>query len=97
MTASSTSRTTCVFPSVRHLLDLSQELASKALKDRTTGEYLDANTVWSLATIARASGKEVLPIGCDNHDAMGYCLGHPVAPPDDAAEGQPGPQTDCTR
>ena len=46
------------------------------LKDAATGRSLSGEEVLQRAFELSAKGFEVMPIGCDNFDAKGYCLGH---------------------
>lgn len=48
------------------------------LKDAATGRSLTGEEVLQMAHKMAAKGYQVMPIGCDHHDAKGYCLGHPA-------------------
>lgn len=50
------------------------------LKEAGTGRALPGEEVLSLAFNLASQGYEAMPIGCDHHDAKGYCLGHEEAP-----------------
>lgn len=47
-------------------------------KDAKTGRSIPGEDVLALARDEAEQGFEVMAPGCDNRDALGYCLGHPV-------------------
>lgn len=49
------------------------------LKDAATGRSLTGEEVLQRAYDLSVKGYEAMPIGCDNHDSRGYCLGHEEA------------------
>lgn len=59
-----------------YILKAPDEEAGRMLKDAKTGISLTSAEAKTRAVILKAKGYEVMPIGCDNHDAMGYCSGH---------------------
>lgn len=59
-----------------YVLNAPAEEAGRMLKDAQTGRTLTSAEAKAHAAILKAQGYEVLPIGCDNYDAKGYCSGH---------------------
>lgn len=50
------------------------------LKEAGTGRPLPGEEVLNRAYHLASQGYQVMPIGCDHHDAQGHCLGHEEAP-----------------
>lgn len=46
---------------------------------REDGTHLTGQEAYDLLWKHYLDGFEVLPV-CDNHDAKGHCLGHPITP-----------------
>lgn len=64
----------CAFD-LDYLLNASKTEANRMLRD-ADGNPLSFDEVKARAAILKARGFAVMPIGCDNHDALGYCKGH---------------------
>ncbi|WJN61320.1 hypothetical protein [Pseudomonas sp. SO81] len=50
------------------------------LKEAGTGRSLSGEEVLSRAYDLASKGYQAMPVGCDNFDAQGLCLGHEEAP-----------------
>lgn len=69
----------CAFD-LDYILSASMNEANRMLRDAGTGRTLSFDEVKARAVILKAQGYEVMPIGCDAHDKMGYCKGHAWLP-----------------
>lgn len=80
-----TSRRLCVALDLDYVLSLPAQQA-QALLQTDDGRSLSAQEVWTHATLLKARGFAVMPLGCNNHDNQGRCLGHL---PEGGASGEP--------
>ena len=60
------------------LLRATKNEANSILRDGE-GRPLTFDEVKARAAILKAKGYSVMPLGCDNFDAQGYCQGHAEA------------------
>jgi len=71
------SRNVHVSVSIDGLLRLNKKDAAMTLTNSETGEDLTAEEAYAIARQYKAKGFKVIPV-CDNHNELGYCMGHEV-------------------
>lgn len=76
---STTAKSYCVSFDINYLWNLSDDELGRCLKDKETGRPLSAAEVRTHLAMLAGRGYDVMPT-CENHDARGYCQGHPVEP-----------------